>query len=212
MIRIEETVVRKDILKSAEKNRKSKSKRITVKIQEPKSSLRATFNRWFVEDDYMVISAIACDRSSGSGNWHNVHIAFKGVMKNLLYIVERDRHHYVTRDTVRKAISRTFTRNTPLSFGCSCEDFTYRYRYYATASNSVIGSHETRRPKVTNPDDNIGYQCKHLLALTKNKDLLRGVVVTQALKYIEKNYDAILDKYNLDKSEFVFVNRKDGRH
>lgn len=212
MIKIEEAVIRKDVLKGAEKGRKDKSKRVSIKIQEPKSSMKATFNRWFVEDDYMVISATACDRSNGSGNWHEVHIAFKGIMENLLNIVEKDKEHLVTRDTVRKAISRTFTRNTPIYFGCSCEDFTYRYRYYATSTNSVIGSHETRKPKITNPDDNIGYQCKHLLALTRNKELLRGTVVTQTLKYIEDNYEAILDKYNLDKSEFVYVNRKGGRH
>jgi len=211
MIQLEATQ-RSDILKSAEPNRKKKAKRIAVKIQEPSYRNKATLNRWFVEDDYLQITAQACDRSSGSGEWHTINIAFKGILKNLIDIVERDEEHLVTRDTVRKAISRTFNKYTPLYYSCDCRDFSYRLRYYATSTNSVIGSRETRKPKITNPDNNIGCQCKHLLALTTNKELLRRSVVTQVLKYIENNYYEILDKYNLDKSEFIFVNRRNNKH
>lgn len=53
--------------------------------------------------------------------------------------------------------------NSRIKTQCTCDDFTYRFRYWLTQMSSVLGVKEHRYPKITNPKpyEHHKFICKH---------------------------------------------------
>jgi len=88
-------------------------------------------------------------KSSGLGDEraYNVEIAFKDVDTSIALGIPKD-------DILMKS---------NIQMQCSCKDFTFRFRYWLTKMNAILGRKEHRPPKKTNPHpfDDHRFLCKH---------------------------------------------------
>ena len=72
----------------------------------------------------------------------------------------------------------------------NCPDFHYRFGYWATRNKITSGEPENRPSNITNPRDDLGSGCKHILLVLNNNSWLMKVasVINNYIKYMEKHY------------------------
>lgn len=72
----------------------------------------------------------------------------------------------------------------------NCPDATYRMNYWQTKNGITSGEPETRPSDITNPDDNLGSACKHVLLVLSNTSWLLkvGATIMNYIRYMEKHY------------------------
>lgn len=58
---------------------------------------------------------------------------------------------------------------------CNCPDFTYRHAYWATIKDINSGVPEKRPSAITNPKNNLGPGCKHIMLVLANNSWLTKV-------------------------------------
>ena len=82
---------------------------------------------------------------------------------------------------------------------CTCPDFKYRFKVWATRNDYNAGDAETREAKITNPGDNLGAACKHILCVLNNAEWLQKIasVINNYINYCKDNME-----YNY--SRFIF--------
>lgn len=89
--------------------------------------------------------------------------------------------------------------SSDIKVSCSCPDFTYRFKVWATKNNYNAGEAENREAKITNPNDNLGSACKHILNILNNAEWIKQVssVINNYANYCKDNME-----YNY--SRFIF--------
>ena len=101
-----------------------------------------------------------------------VTISFEGpfeILKfNLKSMKGKNRWKRITLRMVFDALTKALDTED-LYFECSCPDFCYRFRYWATQLDCVHGVPQNTPPKVRNVKNNKGYCCKHILAILYGK-------------------------------------------
>ena len=82
---------------------------------------------------------------------------------------------------------------------CTCPDFKYRFKVWATKNRYNTGSSEDREAKITNPNDDLGAACKHVLCALNNAEWLQKIasVINNYINYCKDNME-----YNY--SRFIF--------
>lgn len=128
-------------------------------------------------------------------------VAFKGVMKQLLDVVQRQPRPNITLQSVIRALGQAIDK-TDVLVNCTCADFIYRYAYWATKFGYKYGKPETRPPEKTNPHDDLGAMCKHLTALLSNKKWLVKVA-SIVNDYIKLHIDDVRYMLNVSPEEFI---------
>ena len=73
-------------------------------------------------------------------------------------------NHKMLVDILTKALD-----TEDLFIDCTCDDFKYRFAYWATQSNCKFGLQQNKAPTVRNVKNNKGYCCKHILAVLYGK-------------------------------------------
>lgn len=89
--------------------------------------------------------------------------------------------------------------SSDVKIDCSCPDFKYRFRVWATKNGYNAGSSESREAKITNPKDELGAACKHVLCVLNNAEWLQKIasVINNYINYCKDNME-----YNY--SRFIF--------
>lgn len=147
-----------------------------------------------LNDDFLVIYVDV-------GNY-TVTVAYKGVINRLIDIIAKSNTKSLNRKNVVRAMNEQIDL-TDVYVNCQCPDFKYRYNFSASQHNYKYGPKETRPAKITNPQDNIGAVCKHLLCVLANKKwLVKAAAVVN--EYIHDNYNAFLEAYNLSEDQFFY--------
>ena len=147
-----------------------------------------------LNDDFLVIYVDV-------GNY-TVTVAYKGVINRLIDIIAKSNTKSLNRKNVVRAMNEQIDL-TDVYVNCQCSDFKYRYNFYASQHDYKYGPKETRPAKITNPQDNIGAVCKHLLCVLANKKwLVKAAAVVN--EYIHDNYNAFLEAYNLSEDQFFY--------
>lgn len=102
------------------------------------------------------------------------------------------------RDIVTKALMNALS-SSEVKISCTCPDFKYRLAYHATNADAKAGEQETRAANITNPTNNLGLCCKHVLAVLNNVQWMRNVasVIVNYANYCKENLE-----YNY--SRFIF--------
>lgn len=110
-----------------------------------------------------------------------------------------------TQMTVKRSLMEML-RFHDLKVRCSCPDFSYRFSYQLTISNDIEGEPELRPSDETNPKNDLGKGCKHLLMALNNKiwaDKVSRIIYNYFinLQRTQKNlFDKIIaPKLGLDK-------------
>lgn len=82
---------------------------------------------------------------------------------------------------------------------CSCKDFIYRFKVWATKQSYNAGKEEKREAKITNPKDALGAACKHILCVLNNAEWIKQIssVINNYINYCRDNME-----YNY--SRFIF--------
>ena len=120
-----------------------------------------------------------------------VKITFGGFLQIL-----RDQLNGEIRDIDFRDISRAaiigFNKDDVYIF-CSCPDFHYRFGYWTTRNKVNSGTPETRPSDITNPDDNLGSGCKHILLVLNNNSWIIRVsrVILNYIRYMQKHYEKL---------------------
>ena len=93
---------------------------------------------------------------------------------------------------VTRALILGFNRDD-VYIKCSCPDAQYRFAYWQSKNGIISGTPETRPSDITNPDDNLGSACKHVLLVLSNTSWLLKVASTiyNYINYMEKHYQKL---------------------
>lgn len=126
----------------------------------------------------------------GETNDYTVKITFGGFI-DLLRDQIKEKATFDFRD-ISRAVINGFNQDN-VYIHCSCPDFNYRFSYWASRNDFNSGTPEIRPAKITNPDDNIGSACKHILLVLNNTSWILRVarVVTNYIRYMENNYNKL---------------------
>lgn len=142
-------------------------------------------------------------------------IVFGYVLDEIIDELNRMESPTINLQLIIRALARAYDESD-LLVACSCDDFKYRFDYWASKYGYKAGKLQTIPPKIRNPKDNQGATCKHLIALLNNKTWLTKVasvvnkyftdnpdIVTMIFDYVDTNddYDVIEDEELED--EFV---------
>lgn len=116
-----------------------------------------------------------------------VRISFGGLFDILHDELKRNNGVLEFRNIV-KALIIAFNKEN-VYIDCSCPDFRYRFKFWATKNDILSGSPETRPSDQTNPHDNLGSGCKHIMLVLSNTSWIIKVasVINNYIKYMEKH-------------------------
>ena len=115
-----------------------------------------------------------------------VRIKFGGFMDILQAEVKR--LGKVDLRTITRALISAFNSNDTF-IHCSCQDFKYRFNYWATVKGFNSGAPQLIPARITNPTNNKGPGCKHIMLVLSNTQWLIKVssVLNNYIKYMEAN-------------------------
>ena len=124
---------------------------------------------------------------NGETNSYTVRMSFGGFLEHLRRQVISDEK--IDSRKVTRALIATFNSDD-VYVRCDCPDFKYRQAYWLSKANAIAGDPEVRPSNETNPYDNLGRGCKHvLLCLSNNTWLIKvSSVITNYINYMEAHY------------------------
>lgn len=128
----------------------------------------------------------------GETDNYTVKISFGGFLELLHDQLKKQEFNL---KAVTRALITGFNRDD-VYIHCSCPDARYRFAYWQTKKNTSSGDPENRPANITNPDDNLGEGCKHVLLVLSNTSWLLKVASTifNYVNYMEKHYDRLYKK------------------
>lgn len=111
--------------------------------------------------------------------------AFEALKHNLSSMRGKNRWKRITLGMVVTSLSKSLDEED-IYVNCSCPDFLYRFSWWATKADCKFGKPQTKPPTVRNVNNNIGYACKHILAVLYGKRWVGGVSKAW-LEYMKSN-------------------------
>lgn len=83
----------------------------------------------------------------------------------------------------------------------NCPDFKYRLSYWLSQHDEIEGEKENREAQITNPNDNLGAGCKHILCILNNADWLHKIssVINNYVAYAKEHMEDLYARYIFPK-------------
>ena len=137
-------------------------------------------NKLFKQNIFVVNLAI-----NGETDNYTVRVSFGGFLEILRDQIQRTGQFDLR--AVLKALLIGFNKDN-VYIGCDCQDFIYRFKYFATRRQISSVGQETRPSKITNPNDTLGPGCKHILLVLNNASWITkcASVINNYVHYMEK--------------------------
>lgn len=173
--------------KSARKEADGKTrfqKRVKSRVRSNVSQLnKIDFNQLFKNN----ILTVSLD-VDGETDTYLVTISFGGFLDKLRSELERPNSPFSLRVVIKALINAFNSDNVYIR--CSCPDFQYRFAYYLSKEDIIHGDKELRPSDITNPNNDLGDGCKHIMLVLANHSWLikLGSVITNYYNYMEKHY------------------------
>lgn len=116
-----------------------------------------------------------------------VKISYGGVLDALQQEIKRNNGQLELRNII-KALVIAFNKED-VYIMCTCPDWKYRFGYWATKNNITSGEPELRPSDETNPNDDLGAGCKHVLLVLSNTSWIIKVasVINNYIKYMQQH-------------------------
>lgn len=180
-----------DLYKNSKHNRWTKKSDATI-ANTVKDYNKIDMNS-FWKDDVLVFGI----KVKGLTDEYLVHISFKNILDKLQKAVINNKNK-LTPELIYNVLTNVLN-SEDVKFNCSCPDYNYRLKYFASKNKYNQGKSETRPSNITNPDDTKGAACKHILAVLNNLEWLRKIasVINNYVNYYKDNL-----QYNY--SRFIF--------
>ena len=133
----------------------------------------------------------------GETDNYEVTVEFSKLSQKIQGYVKAAKNQF-NRDIVTKALMNALS-SSDVKISCTCSDFKYRISYWSSKEGAKSGEQETRAANITNPSNNLGLCCKHILAVLNNVQWMRNVasVIVNYANYCKENLE-----YNY--SRFIF--------
>ena len=127
----------------------------------------------------------------GETDDYMVGISFSGILELIREETAKDENLQVDLRLILKMLKRAFNREDHVMVRCSCPDFTYRFSYWASVDDLILGDKETRPSDETNPDNNLGPACKHVILVLSNTNWIVKLAsaVNNYIRYIQDHYE-----------------------
>ena len=116
-----------------------------------------------------------------------VTISFSGFLDKLREKLERANTTDIDVKTVIRALLDSFN-SEDIYMRCNCDDFFYRFGYWNTRNKIITGEVQLIPSDITNPKDELGAGCKHLMLVLSNTSWLIKVasVIRNYIQYMER--------------------------
>ena len=126
----------------------------------------------------------------GETNNYIIKIKFGGLLDILSDNIKKTGKEELDLRIVIRSLLQCFNTDN-VYIGCSCPDFHYRFGYYATLNDYTSLSPENRPSDITNPNDDKGSSCKHILLILSNTSWLIKIasVIKNYVNYIKLHYE-----------------------
>lgn len=146
-------------------------------------------NKFFKDDILDVMIKV-----HGETDDYVVRISFGSLLDKLKDSIKRNNGKLDFRLIIRSLID-SFNKDDVYVF-CSCPDWHYRFGYFASVNNIIVGEQETRPSKITNPHDTLGPACKHVCLVLQNLSWLYKVASTinNYINYMQTHYKVAYQK------------------
>lgn len=132
----------------------------------------------------------------GETNIYKVRMSFVGTLDELHKEINKNNVEKVDRKMILKALMKAFNRDD-VYINCSCPDFKFRFKYWATRKGLLIGDPENRPADITNPGDNKGPGCKHIILCLSDSSWLIKIasVIFNYINYMEEHDERLYQRY-----------------
>ena len=132
----------------------------------------------------------------GETNIYKVRMSFIGTLDEIHKELNKSGATQLDRKIVLRALTKAFNSDD-VYINCTCPDFKYRFKYWATKKNILIGDPENRPAKITNPHDDKGPGCKHIILCLSDASWLIKIasVIYNYVKYMEEHNERLFQRY-----------------
>lgn len=130
----------------------------------------------------------------GETNSYVVRMSFSGTLEEVKRDLDKGRQ--LDKKLIMQSLTRAFNKNDVYT-RCSCPDFKYRFAYWNTRNGLIIGDKEDRPSNITNPHDDLGAGCKHIILATSDASWLIRVasVIWNYINFMEIHREDLYQKY-----------------
>lgn len=127
----------------------------------------------------------------GETDSYLVTLSFRGFLDSLHKELKKEDAKLDIRNIVRAIVSAFNTEDVYIR--CSCPDWKYRFGYWATRNNIIVGEKEDIPSDETNPDDRLGPACKHVLLVLSNSAWIIKVasVIYNYVNYMKNKFTSL---------------------
>ena len=124
----------------------------------------------------------------GETDDYMVRLSFSGILDKLKDVIAKNNGKFDFR-IVTKALIECFNKDDVYIF-CSCPDFHFRFGYWLSVHDIIVGQKETRPSDITNPDDDLGAGCKHICLVLQNLSWVYklSATISNYINYMESHY------------------------
>lgn len=127
----------------------------------------------------------------GETDDYMVGISFSGILELIREETEKDENLQVDLRLILKMLKRAFNREDHVLVKCSCPDWSFRFSYFASVNDIILGDKENRPSDITNPHDNLGPACKHVILVLSNTNWIVKLAsaINNYIVYIKDHYE-----------------------
>ena len=172
--------------KQSDKGFQRFKKRVKSRVANSVKQYNAIDMNKLFKDDILTVDI----NVKGETDNYTVKISFGGICELIQDQIERQGK--LDYKAVTRALIIGFNKDD-VYIHCSCPDASYRMNYWQTKNGISSGDPETRPSDITNPEDNLGSACKHVLLVLSNTSWLLKVASTiyNYINYMEKHYQKL---------------------
>lgn len=174
--------------KSSEKGMERFKKRTKSKLAATVKQFNSIdMNKLFKDDIFTIDISV-----KGETDEYVVRISYGGFLNILRDQLRSEKKDKVDLKMITRALIIGFNRGD-VYIHCSCDDFKYRYSYWASRRGINSGKPQNIPSKITNPDDNLGSACKHTLLVLSNTSWLLKCASTiwNYVNYMKDHYSKL---------------------
>jgi len=126
----------------------------------------------------------------GETDNYSVEFLFEGICDDIKREIKRNNNVLEYKCVYRALINAI--NNRDIYIACSCPDWKYRFAYQSTKDGYNGGRPELRPAKITNPDNDLGIGCKHVMAALDHLEwaIKLATTIYNYIIYMEEHYSA----------------------
>lgn len=128
-----------------------------------------------------------------------VTVEFSKILKRLQDNVKRNKYLFDQKAIYDALVAAL--NSSDVKVDCTCDDWKYRQAYFASKQGYKAGAAETRPSKITNPRDDLGAGCKHVVCVLNNAKWIKNIssVINNYVNYAKDHMENLYAKYIFPK-------------